>query len=359
MFSSTSSSDPANPAWRRFFLSAIGAAVAGVALIFAFVALVDPFDELPLSPPAERWPVATDARFSFPALARAARFDSALFGTSTSRLLRPATMDRAFGAHFVNLSMNDATVFEQASLMDVFRHAHPAPRVIMVGLDIRWCVTGEDYQKLTPRQFPGWMYQTNRWTGYLHLLNQYAVQEAGQQFGILIGIKRPVYGRDGYTSFVPPDSDYDHERAAAHLHEAGPTVPPGVRSGPPSGWRYPALEVLREKLAEFPAVTSKIVFFVPYNHVLQPASGTEGAQVWGECKRRVAHIAAATANAIAVDFMLPSPITETDSNYWDALHFRVSVADRLVQDLAAAADGMDMSDGRRLEASGSGDSVRG
>ncbi len=78
------------------------------------MALVDPFDTLPLSPPAERWPVATDARFSFPALARAARFDSAVFGTSTSRLLRPAVLDPAFGARFANLAMNDATVYEQA-----------------------------------------------------------------------------------------------------------------------------------------------------------------------------------------------------------------------------------------------------
>ena len=320
-----------------------------MAVIFLFVALVDPFDTLPLSLVAERWPVATDARFSFPALARAARFDSAVFGTSTSRLLRPAALDPAFGARFANLAMNDATVYEQAKLMQVFRRAHPDARIVMVGLDVRWCVTGNTYQKLTPRVFPAWMYRRDRWAGYPHLLNLYAVQEAGQQFGILLGIKRPVYGRDGYTSFVPPDSTYDPARAAAHLRDAGPETPPGPRSGPASGWRYPALETLREELGRFPASTRKIVFFVPYNHVLFPAPGSDGARVWNECKRRVAAIAATMPGALAVDFMRPSPITENDRNYWDPLHYRVPVADRLVRDLAA---GGDTPDSRLLSAEG-------
>ena len=118
-------------------------------VIYGFVALVDPWDALPLSPPAERWPVATNARFSFPALARSAQFDSAVFGTSTSRLLRPAMLNPAFDARFANLAMNDATVFEQITLMDVFRKAHPEARAVMLGVDVRWCVTGDSYQKLT------------------------------------------------------------------------------------------------------------------------------------------------------------------------------------------------------------------
>ncbi|HSU07337.1 MAG TPA: hypothetical protein VLI93_17370 [Acetobacteraceae bacterium] len=351
MFSSISSSERqgrSGGTWRRFFVAAAGAAFVCVAVIYAFVVLVDPFDILPLSPAAERWPVATDARFSFPALARAARFDSAVFGTSTSRLLRPAVLDPEFSARFANLSMNDATVFEQSSLMDVFRRAHPAPRVVAVGLDVRWCVTGDTYQKLTPRPFPEWMYQGNPAAGYRHMLNLYAVQEAGQQFGILIGVKRPVYGRDGFTRFVPPDSDYDPARAAAHLREAGPLIPPGLRSGPASTWRYPALETLQAEFRKFPAATRKVAFFVPYNHRLFPPPGTAGAQVWDECKRRVAAMATDIPNMVAVDFMRPSPITDSDDNYWDSLHYRMSIADRLATELAATVDGVQTSDGRLL-----------
>ncbi len=225
MPSSISSSD--RPSWRIFFLLCAATAVLCIGVIYGFVVLVDPFDTLPLAPPAERWPVASNARFSFPALARSSRFDSAIFGTSTSRLLRPAALDPLFDARFANLAMNDATVYEQSRLMDVFRRAHPRPRVVMVGLDVRWCVTGDSYETLTPRPFPAWMYGTGRWAGYTHMMNMYAVQEAGQQFGILIGIKQPTYGRDGYTSFVPPDSEYDPTRVAEHLRGLGPQLPPG------------------------------------------------------------------------------------------------------------------------------------
>ena len=63
------------------------------------------------------------------------------------------------------------------------------------------------------------MYDGSLWRGYGEMFNLYAVQEAGQEFGILIGIKRQVYGSDGYTSFVPPDSAYDPARVAQHLRD--------------------------------------------------------------------------------------------------------------------------------------------
>jgi hypothetical protein len=335
MSSSISSSNP----WRRFFGLAVGTAAVVAAVLYAFVVLVDPFDTLPLSPPADRVPVATNARFAFPSLARSANFDSANFGDSTSRLLRPVTLDPEFAAHFANLAMNDATAYEQSRLLQVFARDHPQARVVMIGLDVRWCGTGDQMEKFTPRPFPAWMYGDNPWRGYGEMFNLYAIQEAGQQFGILFGIKREVYGRDGYTSFVPPDSAYDPARVAQHLREAGPMTPPGDHAGEPSSWRFPALELLRDDLEALPAATRKLLYFVPYNHVLLPPPNSDGAAVWAECKRRVAALAAQVPNTLAVDFMRPSPITDHDDNYWDPLHYRVGVADRIARDLAAAERG--------------------
>ena len=83
--------------WRRFFRLAIGTVVLVTGAIYAFVVLVDPFNILPLSPPFDRVPVTSNQRYSYPALARSPLFDSAVFGTSTSRLLRPgAVLDAAF-----------------------------------------------------------------------------------------------------------------------------------------------------------------------------------------------------------------------------------------------------------------------
>jgi len=342
MSSSISSSD-----WRRFFRLAVGTAALVAGAIYAFVVLVDPFDTLPLAPPADRVPVATNARFAFPALARSQKFDSAIFGTSTSRLLRPTVLNPAFDARFANLAMNDSTAYEQSRLLSVFARAHPTAKLVMIGLDVRWCTTGDTYDRLTPRPFPEWMYDDNPWRGYAEMFNFYAVQEAGQEFGILTGLKREVYGRDGYTSFVPPDSQYDPARAAMHLREAGPAIPAGERKGDPAEWRYPAVEQLGTDLAMLAEATHKILFFVPYNHVLLSPPGSPGAAVLDECKRRAVAVAKQTSNTIVVDFMLPSPITETDANYWDGLHYRMVVADRLARDLAAADRG-DASDDYRL-----------
>jgi hypothetical protein len=334
MSSSTSSSDAAG--WRGFFCLAAGTAAVLVGVLYAFVVLVDPWGMLPLSLPLNRVPVTSNQRFSYPSLARSPAFDSAIFGTSTSRLLRPAVLDPEFQARFANLAMNDATVYEMSRLFRVFRRAHPAPDMVMVGLDVRWCVTGDSYEKLTPRPFPEWMYHRDLWRGYGEMFNLFAVQEAGKEFGVLTGLKRQDMGDDGYTRFVPPDSEYDPARALAHLQEAGPEMPPGDPTGDPAGWRYPALEVLHDDLATLPPRSRKLLFFVPYNHRLLSPPDDPRAHLWNECKRRAVQLGRAIPNSVVVDFMLPTPITEADDNYWDGMHYRVRVADRLARDLAAA-----------------------
>ena len=335
MSSSTSSSD-----WRRFFRLAAGTAVLAVAIVYTFVVLVDPFDTLPLSPPAHRVPVASNARFAFPSLARSPRFDSAVFGSSTSRLLRPAVLNAEFNARFANLAMNAATAYEQTHLMAVFRAAHPDARVVVVGLDVAYCMPGLPELKFTPREFPHWMYQGSRWRGYGEMFNLYAVQEAGQEFGVLTGLKKQRYGSDGYTSFVPPDSAYDPARVEMHLGDAPPLEPPGEHEGEPATWLYPGIDRLDAELSAMAPQTRKIVFFVPYNHRLIPASD----MVWDECKRRIAALARRIPNTLALDFMLPSPITRADDNYWDGQHYRTGIADRIARDLAGAERGDESAD---------------
>jgi hypothetical protein len=348
MSSSISSSEPGEVRlWRRFFRLAAGTAALSAGFVYAFVVLVDPFNILPLSPPLDRPPVTHNQRFSYPALARSPAFDSAILGTSTARLLRPVTLNPEFNARFVNLAMNDATAYEISRLFRVFARAHPVSKVFMLGVDVRWCVTGDTYEQLTPRAFPTWMYEDNLWRGYAEMFNLFAVQEAGRAFGELTGLRPEDMGRDGYTRFVPPDAEYDAARALTKLRESGPRVPPGERSGDPAAWRYPTLDILRDDLALLSPGTRKVLLFVPYNHRLLLPLGSPGAAVWDECKRRVASLARAAPNSLAVDFMLPSPITNEDANYWDGLHYRAEVADRLDRDLAAAERG-DASDDYRI-----------
>ena len=126
----------------------------------SFVSLVDPWDVLPLSPRANRAPVTSNQRFAYPSLARSQRFDSAVFGTSTSRLLRPTALNASFHARFANLAMNAATAWEQTRLMRVFLRAHPMAKFVVVGLDVGVVRDrGHAASELTPRPFPEWMYR--------------------------------------------------------------------------------------------------------------------------------------------------------------------------------------------------------
>ncbi len=311
---------------------------------YGFVVVVDPWGMLPLSPPLPRVPISSNARFSLPALARDPRFDAAVIGTSTSRLLRPDRLDGLFGAHFVNLAMNAATAWEEAQMLALFTRTHPAPRMVVIGLDIAWC--NEAAPSGAARAFPAWMYRGSPWRGYREMANLYAVQEAANQFAVMIGLKRRRYGLDGYTRFVPPDSQYDPARVAA-LFAASPRAP-DTPIPPGTVYRFPALPLLAERLAALPAGTRKLLFFTPNHIILQGAPGTVIAGLYAACKKAVAEIAAGVPGTVVADFMIPSPITTNQNNYWDPLHYRVPVADRIMRDLQGAMQGEAAGDDRLL-----------
>ena len=315
----------------RFVLAALGL----LAVLFLFVAVVDPWGVLPLAPRLPRVPVSSNARFTMPALARAARFDSAVVGSSSSRLLRPAELDRLFGGHFANLAMNAATAWEQSQMLALFTRSHPAARMVMIGLDNVWCT--EAPQRTTGRAFPEWMYAGSPWRGYLHLLNLYAVQEAGSELWTMLGLKRQRYGSDGYTSFVPPEAAYDPARVAAAFTRWG--VPATV---PAIGRAHvlPALAMLSEALHALPPGTRAVLFFTPSHVSLQGAPGSDYRAMWDACRAQVAAIAAGVPGAVVVDFNRPSPITADVGSYWDPVHYREPVADRIAADLAAAVRGV-------------------
>ena len=306
---------------------------------------MDPWDILPLSLPLPRAPISTNARYSFPALARSPRFDAAILGTSTSRLLQPAQLDPAFAARFVNLSMNSATAWEQAQLLQVFLRAHPAPRAVVIGLDAEWC--RDPIPRTTGRPFPEWMYGPSPWTAYRHLLTPYAVQEAANQLAVAAGLKRRRYGLDGYTRFTPDDSAYDPARVDAAFARWPPTDatpanptpdnPTPDNASPSQPPSFPGMAILRGALAPLPPDTRVVLYVTPYHVTQQGGPGTRTAAWWAACKQAAAQVAAAR-NAALLDFLIPSGITRDRANYWDPLHYRESIAARLAAALARGAD---------------------
>ncbi len=334
MSSSTSSSDPR---WRRFYTRAIATAAIGVAVVYAFVVAVDPWGVLPLHVPAERPPISTNARYAFAGLARSDRFDAAIFGTSTMRMLRPAALNDAFGARFANVSMNAATAYEQSRLFEVFLRAHPRPRAVVIGLDHVWCDAGP-LQRYTPRAFPEAFYGANPWPAYREMLSFYAVQEAVRQFAVLTGMMRPRYGRDGYTRFLPPEDRYDAARAAANLPALDAGIDWAVPT-PASDLTMPPLAMLDRMVAATPAQTRLMLVFMPLWLGSQGAPGSGSAAITEACKQQVTAMARARPGTVLLDFWRASPITREPTHYWDPMHYRDAIAERIEAALVGAARG--------------------
>ena len=320
---------PVDP-WRRFAKTLLLTAAGLVGGLYLFVIAVDPWGSLPLSLPLPRVPISSNARFAFPVLARSPRFDAAVFGTSTARLLRPVDLDPEFGARFVNLAMNSATAWEQSQMLGVFLRAHPHPGAILIDMDAAWC--GESAERLTPRPFPDWMYQRNRWPGYAEMLTPYAVQEAFNLVLVLLHVKHSDYGTDGYTSFVPPDASYDPARVDAAFARWPPTNEQPTAPDAPQA--FPSLPLLAQDLAAIPPGTRTVLFFPPAHTEQQGQPGSWTAVRWAACKRAVAGLAAGRATVL--DMLIPSAITRDRGNFWDPLHYRVAVAGRVAALLGGA-----------------------
>ncbi len=124
---------PGNSAFVRSFVKS---AVLVSGLMALTVYLVDPYDHLPISLPLDRAPLAHNQRFSYPALARATEFDSAIVGTSMTRMLQPERINPQLDARFVNLSMNVATAWEQQQLLDLFLRNRIQPKYIILGVGL-------------------------------------------------------------------------------------------------------------------------------------------------------------------------------------------------------------------------------
>ncbi|AWN45917.1 hypothetical protein DK419_05940 [Methylobacterium terrae] len=336
----TLSPDPAE-SWRRFAGLLVGAAGLLGLGVLAFVAVLDPYG-LRAAPGRAPGPIMDlNQRFMYPQVVRGGAYDSAVFGTSTARLLDPQGLDRAFGGHFANLAMNAATPWEQTQLARLFLGREPA-RAVLFGLDAPWCEVEAETKRLTFRAFPPWLYrEPPAWSAVFHQWNQQSAEIAGRALLHRLGRMPARIRGDGYEVFTPPESQYDAVRAAAHIHGDAPAPNEGPEGDPAT----PALAWLDDLLGLAPADALKLVAFMPVNVAAQPRPGSAGAAREAVCKARTAEIAR-RRGAVLVDFRIPSAVTRDDTNYWDALHYRLPVAARIVGALRRAVDERrDASDG--------------
>ena len=318
------------PQFIRFLLySMIG--IGGV--FYVFVLTLDPYQNVPFSPALERAPISTNQRFAYPALARNPRFDSAIVGTSTVRLLDPARLGELVGASFVNLAMNSAMAYEQKKIYELFVRHHPHASYLVLGVDETWCNRARSADLYTFRSFPEWMYDDRVWNDLVYLFNDKALENAVRMLELLVGAREAKYRADGYRDFTRDFGAYDRTEVAKRLYEGGRNelehVTLEARREHPD-WTFPLLETLERLLRETPETTRIVLLFPPLhaNYVARQARNT------GECKGRIAALVQNFANVAALDFLRISALTREDSNYWDPVHFTAPVARMLETDVA-------------------------
>jgi hypothetical protein len=326
--------------WRRFAMLFLGTFVGGILGAALFIVLLDPYDMVPFSLPIERPLVSGSQRFAYPQVMRSKRFDSIIVGSSTARLIDPEQLNGPFGARFANMAMNASSAWEQWTTFEYFRRNASAPKVLIVGIDDSWCDPNADRDR-TRHGFPEWMYDDNRWNDYANMFNSGTLELAGRFVGYHLGLYRARSRYDGFEVFTPQESDYDLTRARAGIWigrtpQPLPDVPPPLLSDEEKrALKFPALAWLDTMLGELPASSLKVLAFMPVHVAAQRWPGTREAAVEAECKARIAAIGRARS-AKVIDWRIASPITTNDSNYWDGLHYRLPIAQRIARELIAA-----------------------
>lgn len=328
--------------WTAFAKIFISTYVCLVACLAGFVVVMNPFGNLPLNLTGPHVIMDINQRFQFPSVIRSGKFDSIVIGTSTSRLLNPALLEKKFGGHFANLAMNDGRAWEQAQLMKLFVKTNGAPRTLLIGLDGVWCDLDAWAKRISRRGFPKWMYDDNPINDWAYILNGKAVEISVRKIGHYFGLYGPRIPQNGFKIFTPPENRYDAKKAFAKIwggrdpSRVKPIVPAvQIAANEARALKFQALDWLEESLARLPERTRKLLVFTPQHIAAQPIPGSREAAIEKVCKSRIADIAR-RYGALAIDMRISSPITRKETNYWDSLHYRVPVGVRVVDAVAAA-----------------------
>lgn len=322
--------------WRRFGALAPALAYGAIGLLLLATVILNPFGNFPQTPLTQRF-AHSNQRYSYPSIVRSGAYDSAVFGTSTARLLQPADLDRAFGGRFAALAMDSGSAYEQTALARLFLAETTRVGTLILSLDgEQWCGANPDATRVTFRLFPESFYDSNAWNDVSDILNLELPDALRRAFNMAIGEHEPYFDASGFGDFTGGEANYDPQRARANLSAAAgtrPSAPP--MPGAADTYRFPALRWLRETLGHVPPGARVILARMPINVVAQPAPGSEAAQRDAACLAEIAAIGRDHGAAV-LDFSFPSPITSEGTNYWDPVHYRLPIGSRIVAEMAEA-----------------------
>jgi hypothetical protein len=353
----SSNAKPDDRVWRRFALVFVSVFAGVVAVVYAFIILVDPYDSGRFvsqglrglhdgdSRSGEAGGAAksgavqssggvfgdtdTSQRTANVALGRSARFNAAIFGNSHGQLLSPERLSRATGLDFVQLTVPGANVREEIAMMRWFIGHHPDAGAMVLALDERWCVTDPALPLRTP--FPFWLYSDSNLVYLAGALSTRTLRD---------GIRR-VAAAFGPSTTIDPAGYADYETGKPWTFKPGKPAPADAfPSRDERPFRrvpdFPGLILLDALLAEIHATTPVVIVLPPQFHTRLPPAGTGAARFRAYCKWQVGLRAERGAGSAFIDFLVDSDIARNPENFMDEEHYRGNIAEIIEADIAAA-----------------------
>lgn len=307
--------------WRNWLHTLLLVAVAGGALLYLAVVLIDPFSTGRFSLTQRIDITTSNTRLAKAGLVRDPRFDAAIFGDSTAFPLDPTKIAGTSGWRLAQLAIPAATPANILTVARSFERHHPASSTLEVFvLGNSWCRSnGPNENPYGP--FPDWLYESTNGVYLSRILFSDAVVSAVARVGIWLGLANQAARADGYS---PKFTD----RNLSELLSRRPTV------APPPDAPFPAIDALAAHISALPDnYAVAFVFAPPYVSALPPAGSVAAARLQA-CKQRVRQLASGRASTAYLDLMTVNSITQAIENYEDTMHYNAGGA-RLIEPIIA------------------------
>jgi hypothetical protein len=320
----------ANAAWKRFVRTFVLVFAGGLAVLYALIIAIDPFDSgrfptfMPPGVSDENQQTANASNGRNPT------FSAAVFGNSHGMLLSPQRLDKVTGLRFVQMTSPGSGPREQMLLMRWFMRHHPRIAAFVLAADQTWCTHDPTIPMLY--EFPPWLYGESELTYLAHMLNTRSITAAWRRVLVALGTLKPT-DPDGYQ-------DYEAGRTWNFKPELAPprgTLAPILSDAQDRA--YPAIRALDHVLAALPADTPVLIILPPQFHDLLPKPGSAAAADLAACKAQLAARIGGREHSGMLDYLTDTPAVHDPANFMDAEHYRANIARAIEADIAALLAG--------------------
>lgn len=260
-------------------------------------------------------------------LGRQPQFDAAIIGNSTMQLIEPAHL-AVKGIHAVSLTIPGTGPLEQISIARWFVRHHKAPRMIVIGLDRRWCELARAPDLTHP--FPFWLYGNDTGDYIVNMMSYQGLEHASRKIGLMLGKAKPLPA-DGYNNY---QAAFVWDRAGFRKRLKEPDQEEGDIIGAPP-YEFNAAPLLRDFLKSLPRATAVILAMPPE---FRPEVDRKALRQHQACEKSYAALAAARPHTQLVDFLADADLTTQEDDYWDRRHYRSRIAGVMEEGIAEGYD---------------------